>query len=220
MADRLPSPTLLAGTVRRWSNVGGFAERARRMAFSWEDRLFDWRNKVDTKGVIQPSELAASGDVANVHATAYQAVWCRNLRVLLRQAGKVGIPPVFIDIGSGKGKACFYAAPRFRHVIGVEYSALLVDAANANLRRSGRTNIEFVQADATRYLLPAEPCLVFMFNPFDAEAVGKFLFLNADRIKASHSLLAYANDLHIGVLADAGFECLFRESTRSISLWR
>lgn len=220
MADRLSSPAILTDTVRRWSDFSGLAERARRLAFSWEDRLFDLRNNVETQGVIQPSELAASGDVANIHATAYQAVWCRNLRVLLREAEKAGTPPVFIDIGSGKGKACFYAAPRFRHVIGVEYSALLVDAARANLLRSGRTNIEFVQADATRYLLPAEKCLVFLFNPFDAEALDKFLVLNGERIKTSHSLLAYANDLHIDVLAGAGFECLFRESPRSISLWR
>ena len=58
----------------------------------------------------------------------------------MRRSRQLAEPRLFLDIGAGKGKACFYASPRFERVIGVEYSALLVDAAKANLRRAGHSN--------------------------------------------------------------------------------
>ncbi len=200
--------------------IAAFAEKLRRRLFAWEDRLFDWRHNVDTGGVIGVPALATGNAEADSHATAYQPVWTRNLRALLGQARRLADLQVFVDIGAGKGKACFYAAQRFEHVIGVEYSALLVEAAQANLRSCGAANIEFVQADARHYDVPDRPCLVFMFNPFDGETLAHFVARNRQRMKAHASLLAYANDIHRKVLEDAGLACVFRDPRRSISLWR
>jgi SAM-dependent methyltransferase len=194
-------------------------ERVRRWLFGLEDRLFDLRHRIDTRGVVAPAAADAHEQVAR-HATSYQAVWTRNLRVLVREAGKLAQPALFVDIGSGKGKACIYAARRFARVIGVEYAAELVAEARRNQQRAGRANIEFVQADAAVYDLPDETALVFLFNPFDAVILGRFLERNRDRIKARRSVVAYANDMQRQVLAGAGFECLYRDPVRSISLWR
>lgn len=196
------------------------AERFKRFLFAVEDRLFDWRNGVDTRGVIAPADTADADREASLHATSYQAVWTRNLRVLVSAAIRAGRPAVFVDVGAGKGKACIYASRHFPRVIGVEYSSALVAAARANLGRAGRGNIEYVHADASQYDLPDETCLVFLFNPFDRVIMGRFLARNRDRIKAHGSLIAYANDVQRDALADSGFECLFRESVRNISLWR
>lgn len=200
--------------------AAALAERIRRLVYAWEDRLFDWRHNIDTGGIVAVPALATGNAEADSHATAYQPVWSRNLRALVRQARRLADPEVFVDIGAGKGKACFYAATRFERVIGIEYSALLVEAAKANLQRSGAANIEFVQADARLYDVPAQPCLVFMFNPFDGETLAQFVARNRERMKAHASLLAYANDIHREVLQGGGFACVFRDPRRSISLWR
>ena len=195
-------------------------EAIRRRLFAWEDRLFDWRHGIDTGGVIAVPDLATGNSEADRHATAYQPVWTRNVRALVRQARQHSQARVFVDIGSGKGKACFYAASRFERVIGVEYSARLVEAATRNLHRSGAANIEFIQADARQYALPEASCVVFMFNPFDGQTLAQFVGRNLHRMRDHASLLAYSNDMHRDVLEAAGMACLFRDPRRSISLWR
>jgi SAM-dependent methyltransferase len=193
-------------------------EKLKRLAYGLEDRLFDLRHGTDTRGVLPPSVHGEAQ--AAQHATSYQAVWTRNLRVLLREARKIQQAHLFVDIGSGKGKACIYAAPQFARVIGVEYAQSLVEEARRNQQRAGRGNIAFVHADAADYDLPDEPALVFLFNPFDAVILGRFLARNAGRMRAQRSVIAYANDLQRQVIADAGFACEFREAARNISLWR
>lgn len=196
-------------------------EKVRRLWFGLEDRMFDLRHGIDTSGIVPPSASAAGPHApVTLHATAYQAVWTRNLRVLLREARKRRDARVFVDIGAGKGKACIYAATRFARVIGVEYAAPLLDDARENARRAGLSNVEFIHADAAQYDLPDEPALVFMFNPFDGVILGHFLDRNRARIRATGSLIAYANDLQRQILADKGFECVFREPRRALSLWR
>jgi precorrin-6B methylase 2 len=197
------------------------AEKVKRFWFGLEDRLFDLRHGIDTRGIAPPSAHAAGPHAqAARHATSYQAVWTRNLRVLVREAAKLAPLRLFVDVGSGKGKACIYAAARFEQVLGVEYAPELVEAARRNAQRAGRRNVEFVAADAAQYDLPEVPALVFLFNPFDAVILGRFLARNRERLKAHGSVIAYANDLQRQALADAGFSCVFRDPQRSISLWR
>lgn len=195
-------------------------EKLKRFFFALEDRLFDWRNNIDTSGVGSPAALAQENPDAGIHATTYQAVWTRNLRVLFRAARRQGMPRLFVDIGAGKGKACIYASRHFARVVGVEYSSQLVDAARANQQRARRNNIQFVHGDATHYDLPDETSLVFLFNPFDEVVLGQFIARNHDRIKTHASLIAYANDMQRETLVQSGYECLFRDPVRNISLWR
>lgn len=196
-------------------------ERLKRAGFALEDWWFDVRNGVRTRGIIaagRGSDAAPKEAVA--HATAYQAVWCRNLRVLIREARSYANPDTFVDIGSGKGKACFYAARRFARVIGVEYSEPLLHCAQVNLRHSGKRNIEFIHADAANYDVPDLQCLVFLFNPFDAVILERFISNNLARLHSKGSLVAYANDVQSAVLVDYGFECLYKDEHRKLSLWR
>ncbi len=196
-------------------------ERLKRIAFSLEDWWFDRRNGIDTRGVIPIGSLQRPGSAEPMaHATAYQAVWCRNLRVLIRGARMFARPDVFLDIGSGKGKACFYAAASFHQVIGVEYSQELIDSAEVNLFKSGKKNIRFMQADAAQFDLPSQQSLVFLFNPFDALILERFLVRNLDGLRTYQSLIAYANDVQKAVLVQYGFECVFSDPPRRLSLWR
>ena len=207
--------------MAKFPALRAFPEKLRRKFFALEDRLFDLRHNVRTGGMVAASDLSAADfPEARSHATAFQSVWCRNLRVLIRAARQASPLTTFIDVGAGKGKACFYASGHFAQVIGIEFSRELVDAAQENLRRSGKRNIQFICADAAQYDLPEGPSLVFLFNPFDSALLEQFVLRNRARIKSDGSLIAYANDTQRAVLEGLGFECLFRDAYRSISLWR
>ena len=191
-------------------------------AMSWvEDQLFDMRHGLDCSGFIDTHELETSYSSALAHSRAYQAVTCVAIRELLDEARKTGIVfDHFIDLGSGKGKACFYAAARyrFRRLIGVEFSAPLVRAADRNLKKFGADHICFVNADAASFTLPAGDNLVYLFNPFGEAILVEFLNNNMETFRRSRSVIAYANDKHRLCLAKAGFVTLFRNQDSQSSL--
>jgi 16S rRNA G966 N2-methylase RsmD len=186
-----------------------------------EDTLFEKWYGLDCSGFIDPHALETSYSSALAHSRAYQAVTCAAIRELLDEAKKTGIVfEHFIDLGSGKGKACFYAAARyrFRRFIGVEFSAPLVQAADRNIKKFGADNICFVNADAADFCLPAGDNLVYLFNPFGEAILVEFLKNNMDKFRRSRSIIAYANDQHRLCLAEAGFVTLFRNQDSQSSL--
>lgn len=198
-------------------------EKIQRRLYNWEDRLFEWRHGLELGVNVVHSDLITEHQAVLAHATAYQAVWCQNLRVLFREATKTGIAlRHFVDIGSGKGKACFYAARRLpvEHIIGVEFSRPLIEVANNNLHRFNDKRITFHCADATTFALPDGNTLVFMFNPFDVLIFTRFIENHLDHFKRHQSLIAYANDNHHAVLPRYGFETLFRSQSWKMSLHR
>ncbi len=194
----------------------------KRSIYNLEDLLFEKSRGLDLGGVIHGRDLIAEGSDSQSDATAYQAVWCRNIRELLAEAKKTGHSfENFIDIGSGKGKACFFAQSRssFRNVIGVEFSEKLVDVANNNKNKIRASNIYFFKADASEFILPDSKNLIFMFNPFSGVILERFISNNIDNFKNSNSIIAYANDIHRMSLSKFGFETIFRNQTRKISLY-
>ncbi|RDK07022.1 class I SAM-dependent methyltransferase [Cupriavidus lacunae] len=194
--------------------------------FDFEDYLFEKRHGLDLGGIIAANDLMESDRLPVAHASAYHAVWCRNLRELFAEAGRTGEAfDNFIDLGSGKGKACFYAHTRrpFGKIVGVELSDKLNAIANGNLEkfRSGSaSNISFTNADATEFELPDASNLIFMFNPFDDVILRKFVSRNLEHFRKGRSMIAYANDVHRATLEDFGFTAVFRNPRRKLSLHR
>lgn len=189
--------------------------------FNLEDYLFEKAGKFDFGGVIKNENLVSNDKEALVHATAYQAVWCRNLRELFDEAYKYNSRfENFIDIGSGKGKACIYAHQKFsfQKIIGIEFSEPLVKIANQNKLRAESINIDFLHLDATTYQLPPADTIVFLFNPFDGIVLEKFIRNNLCHFQQHNSVIAYANDAQRKSLNILGFETIFRNQTRKISL--
>jgi hypothetical protein len=77
----------------------------------------------------------------------------------------------FVDLGSGKGRTLLMASEYpFQRIVGVELIAELHRAAEENLRsyRSATqkcSQIEAVCADACECVFPAEPLVLYLFNP-------------------------------------------------------
>jgi SAM-dependent methyltransferase len=188
-----------------------------------EDGWFDRVHSIETMRWVWKPQIHARFHSLAEHGTRYEPTRLRNIRRLLAECFRSGAKPAaFVDLGSGKGRVCFYAATtrRFRNVIGVEFSQELFDVANTNLKRFGSAPIEFTCEDAGQYRLPELESVVFLGNPFDASILSRFLDLNANTFARTRSLIAYYNDDHRDTIIQRGFEVLFREQRRRISLYR
>lgn len=79
----------------------------------------------------------------------------------------------FVDLGSGKGRALMMAAAYgFRQGVGVEYIPALHRVAQQNIgkfaseHRDLKTQMVSLCMDARDFDLPAEPLVLYLFNPF------------------------------------------------------
>lgn len=197
-------------------------EQFKRKLFAFEDYVFEISHGIDIGRAVAHEDLISTNTDSLHHATAYNPVWCRNLRELFREARKTGVAfHTFVDVGAGKGKACFYAssAMSFAKIVGIEFSHSLITTAKCNQARYRATNIDFQLADAAQYLLPAGNTLIFLFNPFDEVILNSFIENNLRHFAENRSVIAYANDVHRKLLTARGFETLFRNQTRKISLY-
>ena len=95
----------------------------------------------------------------------------------------------FVDIGSGRGRVVFAAARLpFKSVTGVEFADELHSDAMSVLDNFPATervcrDIRLLRMDATKFDAPEGPCAFFLFNPFGAEVLEKFI----DNALASHA---------------------------------
>ena len=205
------------------SNHQTLIEKIKRLIFESEDCLFEKRYPLEISGVIQNDELEAENKFSLERATAYHAVWCRSLRELFFEEKKTEVPfDAFVNIGAGKGKACFYAHLKMpaMTILGVEFSGLLVSVSNKKKQRFNTSNLHFINAEASNYVLPYITSLVFMFNPFDKVVLERFLANNWDNFRQRRSSIAYANDIHRESLTRLGFDTSFRNPARHLSLYQ
>jgi len=204
-------------------NNQSFCENFYRKIFYLEDYLFEKIHSLELSGIILNKDLVSTNQDSLSHANAYHAVWNRNLRELFYEAEKTGyVFENFLDIGSGKGKACFYAYKKgtFSNIIGVEFSLPIIEIANRNKEIIKSHNVNFLNSDASHFKLPDHTSLIFMFNPFDNFIMQSFLHNNIDHFQKYNSIIAYANDIHRNSITKFGFETIFRNQTRRISLYK
>jgi SAM-dependent methyltransferase len=87
----------------------------------------------------------------------------------------------FVDLGCGKGRAVMMASEYgFRQAIGVELHASLAKIAQSNVaawKAAGRAvcPVQIVCQDATEFVLPEGPCLLYLFNPFAAPVMKRLI---------------------------------------------
>ena len=80
----------------------------------------------------------------------------------------------FVDLGSGKGRALLIASEyAFHAIVGVEMSPRLHAIAAANIAAYRGTaqrcrDVRSMEADATKFVFPAGPLVIYLWNPFEA----------------------------------------------------
>lgn len=156
--------------------------------------LFDLYHGVDTDTLWTRYSLPPGYDGAWEYGPAKVA----DLQAMLRKLSGIRHEDfVFLDVGSGKGRALLIASSLpFKKVIGVELSPELHALASRNIGRfRGGTrkcpNISSYCGDATIFPLPSENTVLFLYNPFKAPVMERFLAHVRD------SLAAHPRDVYI-----------------------
>jgi SAM-dependent methyltransferase len=153
--------------VRRIAKRAGALGSAGANAVTYVINLFfERRYGIETSGEVSLQEL---GLTHPEHSHYTPAGWL-TLRHILRNSD-IARDDVFLDLGSGKGRAVLVAAQYpFKRVIGVEISRDLHTIATANIRRNMHRlacrNIELVNRDVLEFEVPEDVTVTFLFNPF------------------------------------------------------
>ncbi len=175
---------------------------------------FDRLYRTDTGGLI-PGATLMIGHANDAHITAYYAIAGSILdgmvSLWLQSQPLYEIDRyTFLDVGAGKGRALLTASLHpFREAVGIEMNPKLAAIARNNIRlfesspnASPLAPMTLVEADALEAPLPSTPTLAFMFHPFQAPVLRRFLARveqhYADRPGAFD--LLYVNAEHASVL--------------------
>jgi hypothetical protein len=122
---------------------------------------------IKTVGNLSLREL---GFDENDDLHGYQPIDYYTLRSAFKALDMTPGQDVFLDYGSGLGRAVIYAATYpFRRTIGVELSEQLHRAAERNLENARPRlccPVDLVCADAMDWDVPSDVTLVFLYNPF------------------------------------------------------
>ena len=141
---------------------------------------FDEQYGVDTSGHIHQTEL----DIKNpnqLHAVAYGG---SDPGAFRDSIGALSIDYrrfVFIDFGSGKGRAILLATEfPFKRIVGIEFAEMLHSIAFENIKhfRSDTSKCKDVTSicmDVVDYPLPNDCLVCYFCNPFDATIMSQIL---------------------------------------------
>ena len=162
-----------------WKIYFFFRERvlpSRRRA-RYLDRTFDARFGVDTGGIIELAGLEI--DSGNKEfGQNYQAIPPTTFDELISELQIKYEDFLFIDFGSGKGRALLLASEfPFKKIIGVEFAHLLHERAQQNIHKYNSPtqkcrDLESVWMDATVFAIPRDKAVFYFFNPFGAEVMA------------------------------------------------
>ena len=171
--------TVLARRVRDRVRRDGVLMTAKRGAYRASERWDDWRLGIRTSGYVPLPELGLD-DQAREFRNDYSPIERGTFNRITRALGVGNDENVFIDYGSGMGRAVVLAATfPYRRVIGVELSPELNAIAQDNVRRARPKltcqDIELVTADAVGYAVEPDVTVFLLHNPFVGEVLEAVL---------------------------------------------
>lgn len=176
-------------------------------------RRFDREHGVTTQALLFLGELGTERGEAYAHATHYEPVPIADFRALVRRVPKDVIrASTFVDVGAGMGRAVLLAREYpFKQIVGIELSPHLAEIARENLARGHGfdvvcRDVRLIRADARKRRMPRGELVVFLYNPFDAEALDAVLDRIAERRDACGVWLLYHTPVHGDLVLARGYE--------------
>ena len=142
---------------------------------------FDWDYKVDTTGATVSARDRLLGMFHSPYQPTEPALFHEMMQALQRDFRLDFCEFTFIDIGSGKGRALLLAADYpFRRIIGVELLPDLHRIAQENIAKyKSETQkcfaMESICRDAREFHFPADPILLYLFNPLPEAGLRQLL---------------------------------------------
>ena len=171
------------------------------------DAEYDWDYRVNTTSAT----VSVRDRLIGVFHSAYQPTEPAAFREMLQAVPAELSRFVFVDLGSGKGRTLLMASEYpFQRIIGVELLPSLnqIAAENIGQYRSETQrcfSVESVQADAREFIFPAQPLVLYLFNPFPERVLRKVIE-NLELSLREHprqAFVLYHNPLLEHVLADS-----------------
>ncbi len=180
--------------------------------FARRARAFDKKHNVETAREVRFHELEI--DSPNVaHGVFYAGTDPKSFRPILDQLKIRFEDFVFVDFGSGKGRALLMASERpFKKITGVEFALELDAVARKNIASYTNSNqkcrnIESICQDATLFAPPIEPTVFYIFNSFHAQILS-IVLTNIEKSIAENPreiYIIYACPMHNEVLQASNF---------------
>ncbi len=197
------------GLVESLVLIGGYVEYQLEKRFGTR---VDRKYGTETGGII-PLDLLAIPNPSVGDGVQYDGVRELYFRRMLRA---VRMPPetyVFVDLGSGKGRALLIAAEYpFKRIIGVEFSRELHEIARRNVARfRARTGsaqgFDLHLGDAACFDFPLEPIALHLYNPFGERVLEQVLGRLKESLEEAPRdvIIFYVNPVHRWMLEEAPF---------------
>jgi len=182
----------------------------KRLHFSMWDRRFEHLEKIATRGFVATHDLAPSGALHLQQANEYAPSPRLVVHWLLNSLNTDLSRSSFVDYGSGRGRVLLTAAEKpFDAVRGVEFSKQLHEEAAINIANYPADHlacrdIQSVYGDALEFDPPRGDCVLYFYNPFDANLLSRVVRQALDVIvsRGDRATLIYANPVHGQVMAD------------------
>jgi SAM-dependent methyltransferase len=207
--------SLSRSALQWWNDVAGregrFAAARQLLAALWEfvrdstpgrrrqrygDAEYDWEHRVNTTSGAVGWRERLLGAFHSPYQPTESALFHEMLDALRQQSHSDFRDFVFLDLGSGKGRTLLMASDYpFRRIVGVELLPALHQAAQENLSKyRGESQkcfaLESICADATKFPFPAEPTVLYLFNPFP-EAGLRRMIANLEQSLRAHPRALY-----------------------------
>ncbi|MGB6387819.1 MAG: class I SAM-dependent methyltransferase [Terriglobales bacterium] len=158
-----------------WGFVRDSTPERRRQRYG--DMEYDWENRVNTTSGTVGWRVRLLG----LFHSPYQPTEPALFREMMASLPIEFDTFTFVDLGSGKGRTLLMASEYpFRKIVGVELIAELHRAAEENIRAYHSatqqcSQIESLLADACEFELPAEPLVIYFFNPLPEHSFSEVL---------------------------------------------
>jgi SAM-dependent methyltransferase len=184
---------------------------------------FDVAHGVETDGDFDDWTYLSDLDIASpnwIHGRNYSGIEPDRFAAVMASVAIKHQDFVFMDFGSGKGRALLMASEfPFRRVIGIEFAPVLHAIAEKNIRiyprgAHGCDAIESVCCDFLEFELPPEPSVLFFFDPCNDVLFPQLL----DRIR--DSLFQYPRPVHLIFVAAGRKEALLDTADFLVKLGR
>ncbi len=174
---------VLTASVRLVSLLAQFLRDStpERLRQRYGDAEYDWDYRVNTTSAALHWRDRLLGVFHSPYQPTEPALFHEMLAALQRQAAIDFRGFTFLDFGSGKGRTLLMASDYpFRRIIGVELLPALHAVAAENIGKYHAdsqkcTDLCSICADATQFVLPVEPLILYLFNPFPEEGLRRVL---------------------------------------------
>lgn len=236
MSSDEPAPKILS-TARQWwtdfaARDGSFAATRALLAGLWEfardstpsrlrqrygDADYDWDHRVNTTSAAVGWRDRLLGVFHSPYQPTEPALFHEMMDAVRQQPNFHFADFTFVDLGSGKGRTLLMASDYpFHRIIGVELLPSLHAIAKQNLAEYKSESqqclaVESLCADAANFLFPAEPTLLYLFNPFPEAGLRRVLTNLEQSLRANpRPLYVLYHNPQLGLVLS---ECAFLHKT-------